>query len=298
VNDPFSSALDSLGQNLIGIGTGANPLFAPQVSQLFGLNLPAVPIISTRDYFLTQMESWFTALPMATQWIVLIDSYPVGLNTSIIQGLERTDGSKQGFDIDGAKNILTSFPLQKVIGCLFAAAVTIPNESFVVETAHVDNNRGFLPGVIGGARNTDAPVLDISFRETNTSFIDFVIRPWVILAAHFGMVARNPFDLNQINKNMKVNMHILQYTRSRAGVSMIPRKIWNFYNCVPFTVGEESLEYTEEKMMTYNTRWTYSNYTVSNNLYLPITDIINNFAQNGAPQVGNPSLFQGFKSPV
>ena len=298
MNDPFSSALDSLGRNIVGVGTGANPLFAPQVTQLLGLNLPAVPIISTRDYFLTQMESWFTALPMATQWVILIDKYPAGLNTSIIQGLERTDGSKQGFDIDGAKNILTSFPLQKVIGCLFANSITIPNEAWNVESTHVENNRGFLPGVLGGSRNYEAPVLDISFRETNTSFIDFVIRPWVILAAHFGLVTRDPNDAAQAAKNMKVNMHVMQYTRSRAGVSMIPRKIWNFYNCVPFTVNEETLEYTEEKMITYNTRWTYSNYTVENNLYIPITEIINNFAQNGAPQIGNPSVFKGFNSTV
>lgn len=298
MNDPFSSALDSLGQNIAGIGSGSNPLFAPQVTQLFGLNLPAVPIISTRDYFLTQMESWFSAIPMATQWIILIDNYPPGLTTSIIQGLERTDGSKQGFDIDNAKNILTSFPLNKVIGCLFANNITIPNEAWNVESASVDNNRGFIPGVLGGGRNHEAPVLDIGFRETNTSFIDFVIRPWVILAAHFGLVARDPNDTAQALKNMKVNMHVMQYTRSRAGVSMIPRKIWNFYNCVPFTVNEETLEYTEEKMTVFNTRWTYSNYTVSNNLYLPIVDIIHNFAQNGAPQIGNPSIFQGFKSPV
>ena len=298
MNDPFSSALDSLGQNIAGIGTGANPLFAPQAAQLFGLNLPAVPLISTRDYFLTQMESWFTAIPMSTQWIILIDSYPPGLSTSVIQGLERIDGGKKGFDIDSAKNILTSYPLNKIIGCLFANNVTIPNEAWNVESVAVDNNRGFLPGVLGGGRNHEAPVLDIGFRETNTSFIDFVIRPWIILAAHFGLVARDPRDSEQALKNMKVNMHIMQYTRSRAGVSMIPRKIWNFYNCVPFTVNEESLEYTEEKMTVYNTRWTYSNYTVTNNLYLPIVEIINNFAKNGLPNIGNPSLFQGFKTPV
>jgi len=298
VNDPFSSALNSLGENIAGIGTGSNPLFAPQVTQLFGLNIPGVPIISTRNYFLTQMESWFTAIPMSTQWIVLIDKYPAGLKTSIIQGLERIDGSKAGFDIDGAVNVLTNYATQKVIGCLFASSVTIPNEAFTVESAHVENNRGFLPGVIAGGRNGEAPTLDLQFRETNTSFIDFVIRPWVILASHFGFVARNPDDPAEALKNMKVNVHVMQYTRSRAGVSQIPRKIWNFYNCVPFTVNEETLEYTEEKLANFNTRWTYSNYTVTNNLYLPIVEIIKNFAQNGFPQVTNPSLFKGFGSPV
>lgn len=298
MNDPFSSALNSLGQNIAGIGTGSNPLFAPQVTQLFGLNIPGVPIISTRDYFLTQMESWFTAIPMSTQWIVLFDSYPAGLKTSLIQGLERVDGSKQGFDIDGAVNILTNYAAQKVIGCLFASSVTVPNESFEVDSASVDNNRGFLPGVLAGRRKFEAPVMDLQFRETNTSFIDFVVRPWVILASHYGFVARDPNNPTEALKNMKVNAHVMQFTRTRAGVSQIPRKIWNFYNCVPFNINEETLEYTEEKLTNYNTRWTYSNYTVTNNLYLPVVDIINNLAQNGAPQIGNPSLFQGFKSPV
>ena len=297
MNDPFSSALNSLGENIAGIGTGSNPLFAPQITDLFGLNLPGIPIISTRDYFLTQMESWFTAVPMSTQWIVLIDRYPPGLNTTIIQGLERTDGSKQGFDIDNAKNILTSYPLQKVIGCLFANSITIPNEGYSVESAHIENNRGFLPGVIAGGRNTEAPVLDLQFRETNTSFIDFVVRPWVILASHHGFVARNPNDQAESLKNMKTNMHVLQYTRTRAGVSQVPRKIWNFYNCVPFTVNEETLEYGEEKATYFNTRWTYSNYTIINNLYLPIVDIVNQFARSGVPTIINPSLYKGYNTP-
>ena len=299
MNDPFSSALNSLGQNVAGLATGANPSFAPQIAQLFGVNLPGVPIISPRDYFLTQMSSWFTAIPMSTQWIVLIDAYPPGLKTSVIQGLERTDASKSGFDIDAAKNILTSYPLQKIVGCLFAHGVTIPSENFSVDSVSVQNNRGFLPGVVGGGRFTggsETPTLNIEFRETNTSFIDFVIRPWVILASHFGLVARDPGNPVEALKNMKVNIQVMQYTRTRAGVSMVPRKVWTFFNCVPHNVSEQTYEYTEEKMTAYRTLWTYSNYTVSNNLYLPVVDLINNFAKGalGQSPIINPNLTQGF----
>ena len=145
---------------------------------------------------------------------------------------------------------------------------------------------------MSSARHSEAPTLNIEFKETNTSFIDFVVRPWVILASHFGMVARNPKDPAQIAKNMKVNMHVLQYTRTRPGVSMIPRKAWTFYNCVPYNVSEQSLDYTDEKLVTYRTLWTYSNYTVASNLYLPIVDIINSFAKgsSGAAPIINPNL--------
>jgi hypothetical protein len=286
VNNPFTDALNSLGQNFTGIGRGTNPLFAPQVTNLFGFNIPGVPLISVRDYFLTQMESWFTSIPMATQWIVVIDRYPPALRTSIIQSLERTDGSKKGFNIDSAANILKSFPLQKVIGCLFAQGATIPTEQFSPESISIPNNRGFLPGVLGGARNAEPPTLVLDFLETNTSFIDFVIRPWVILGSHFGMVAR-PGDRNGLRdaKNMKVNMTILNYTRTLQNISMIPRKVWTFYNCMPFNVAEQNFEYETEQKTVYSTRWTYSNYTVENSLYLPVQDIVNRISNGEIPRI-------------
>ena len=74
MNNPFTNALNGLGQNFTGLATGNNPLFAPQVTNLFGFNIPGVPIVSVRDYFLFQMESWFTAIPNSSQWIVVIDA--------------------------------------------------------------------------------------------------------------------------------------------------------------------------------------------------------------------------------
>jgi len=286
VNNPFTDALNSLGQNFTGLGTGQNPAFAPQAAELFGFNIPGVPLISPRDYFLVQMESWFTAIPNTSQWVIVIDNYPQALRTNIIQGLERHDGSRKGFDIDAAKNILNSFPLQKIVGCLFAHAITIPTEQFAVATASVANNRGFLPGILGSSRETEAPSLVIDFKETNTSFIDFVIRPWVILGSHFGMCAR-PGDVENRKdpKNMKVNMTLLEYTFTYHSISMIPRKVFHFYNCMPYQIAEQSLDYSDPKLTTYATRWTYSNYTVENNLYLPVADIVNRIANGAIPRV-------------
>ena len=286
MNNPFVDALGSIKDNFYGIGRGTNPLFAPQAAELFGFNIPAVPIVSVRDYFLFQMESWFTSIPMSTQWIVVIDQYPKALNQTIVQALERTDASRRGFNINNAVTILKSFPMQKIIGCLFAHNVTIPTESFEASTVSVNNNRGFLPGVIGGARNSEVPTLVIDFKETNTSFIDNVIRPWVILGSHFGMVARpNDTPISRDLRNMKVNMTLLSYTRSIHNISMIPRKVFTFYNCMPFNVSEQTYEYENEKLVTYSTRWTYSNYTVENSLYLPVTDVINRISQGEIPRI-------------
>ena len=286
MNNPLTDALNGLGKNFTGLFNGTNPSFAPQVTDLFGFNIPGVPLISVRDYFLVQMESWFTSIPNSTQWVIVIDRYPACLRTSVIQGLERTDGAKKGYDIDTAVTILNSFPLQKIIGCLFAHEITIPTEQFEVQTATIANNRGFLPGILGGPRNSEFPSLVIDFRETNTSFIDFVIRPWVILASHFGMVAR-PGDTGRARdlRNVKCNMTLLQYTRTSAGISMVPRKVFSFYNCVPYQISEQSYDYTDEKLISYQTRWTYSHYTVENSLYLPIGDLVNRISQGEIPRV-------------
>jgi hypothetical protein len=66
---------------------------------------------------------------------------------------------------------------------------------------------------------------------------------------------------------------------------MIPRKVFNFYNCVPYQVSEQSLDYSDDKLTTYSTRWTYSNYTVENNLYLPVADIVNRISNGEIPRI-------------
>jgi hypothetical protein len=286
VDNPFTSALDSLEKNFSGLFNGQNPSFAPQITQLFGFNVPGVPLISPRDYFLTQMESWFTAIPMSTQWIIVIDNYPLALRSDILQGLERTDGGRKGWDISTSVTILKSFPLQRIIGCLFANSISIPAEQFNVDSASVPNNRGFLPGIIGSNRQVDPPTLTIEFRDTNTSFIDNLLRPWVILGSHYGMVAR-PADTpgKRALENMKCNITLLQYGRTLNSISMIPRKVWHFYNCMPYNIGEESYNYTDEVVNNIITRWTYSNYTIENGLYVPVQDLVNRISNGEIPRI-------------
>lgn len=286
MNDPISDLLNGLGTSINGIGTGTNSLAEPGITSLFGFNIPGIPLISSRDFFLAQMESWFTSIPMTSQWMIVIDRYPAALSTSIIQGLERVAGDKQGFDIDMAKSILTSYPLQRVVGCIFAHAVTIPTEQYSINSVSVANNRGYLPGIIADGRQTDALSLVIDFKDTNTSFVDFIIRPWTILAAHFGLCARpGDTDTSKDIRNMKCNITVMQFTRTIQNISMVPRKVWHFYNCVPTTVGEESLTYDVDTLPICNTRWTYTNYTIDNNMYIPVGSIINSIANGNIPTI-------------
>ena len=279
MNNPFTEVIRGLGQNVSGLLTGENPLSNPSITSLFGFTVPGTPLISSRDYFLSQMESWFTTVPMRTQWMVLIQSYPTLLTTSVLQNLERTEGNFNNFNISQAVSILKSYPLNKVVGCLFAQGVNIPQlENLEVGRDKIFNQqqRGFIPGVVSNGRQPFGD-LTIQFRETNTSFVDFVVRPWTILSEHFGMVARPPGDLRNVSTTIKV----LQFTRTYQEISQIPRKIWTFYNCMPTSVNPKNLTYDQEAMEIDDTTWAFSNYAVENNLYLPLPDIINKINKNG-----------------
>jgi hypothetical protein len=297
LNNALNNAISSLKNNAAGVLNGRNPLTQPQIGELFGFNIPGIPLVSTRDYFLLQLESWLTTIPLQSQWIVLISPFPVCLNTYIMQGLERTGGDTKNFDIDKAKGFLTSYPFQKVNGCIFAQKVAIPSETMKTKVASINNNRGFLPGVLSDGRQTYGNTLSIDFLETNTSFTDFVVRPWVIAGEHFGFVARDNDTYNKRDvRNVKSTIYILQYTRTYQNVSMIPRKVWTFFNCAPISVNSQSLGYDEpNSTQNIGTQWIYTNYAVSNTLYMPLPDIINRVSGALKGNFPNISPLQGGK---
>jgi hypothetical protein len=296
LSDAFNNALNGVKNNVGGLFTGRNPLTQPQVGELFGFNIQGAPLISTRDYFLLQLESWLTAIPLQSQWIILIQPFPSCINTSILQGLERTGGDSKNYDIDQARNLLTSYPFQSVNGCLFAQDVQLPNETMNIDKASVVNQRGFLPGIISNGRQTSNQ-LTIGFLETNTSFTDFVIRPWVIAAEHFGFVARERDTTTRRDpRNVKSTVYVLEYTRTFQNVSMIPRKVWTFFNCAPIAVQTRNLGYDEPNTAPkMTTTWTYTDYAISNSMYLPLPNIINRISSAFNGKFPTISPFQGGK---
>lgn len=264
---------------------------------ILGINIPGKPVISTTDYFLVQMESWFTAIPRNTHWVVLIERFPPALTTGMIKKLENVDASDTSWDTTFAVKAIKSFPFQRVNGCLFAQECSLPNESYSINDVSIGDgdSGGFLQGVVNSTRSGYGSMpLSIGFRETNTSMVDMLIRPWVILAGHHGRIAR-PTDAEPVaptksflgifnwggkkakfaEENFKTNITIMQYTGSYQGISMIPRKVWTFYDCMPVSLTEQELAYDKEEMQTVRTTWNYSHYQVKDNLYLPLPDIIN-----------------------
>ena len=276
------NAVGNAAAGLATLGSLNNPgsLAAPSIITS-NIAIPGIPLISFRDYFLTTMESWVTTIPLRTQYIALFDSFPSLLNTNILQQLEPVQGNKAGFDIDKAKATLTSYPLQGIVGCIFLDGVNIPDDNLGSASASIENNRGFIQGSILEGRSAFANNnLALQFRETNTSFIDMVMRPWVILASHKGYVAtKTPAE------SIKTNITIIQYSRTYQNISQIPRKVWNYYDCVPLSVGTRNLSYDTEQVDKYDVPFIYDRYTVESNLYIPLPDIISKIGKGSLPRI-------------
>lgn len=224
----------------------------------------SIPLISFRDSFLDNLSIWHNAIPLRTQWIVIFDGFPQGLRSSILRDLEIVTGSKDNFNIDQARTALLANENQKIIGCVYAQGVNIPSENLTVSPAAIENNRGYIQGSVIGSRDAYANQnLTIEFRETNTSFTDFILRPWLILASHFGYVARSEAEQA---KNPKCNIIVMQFGKTLEHISSIPRKIWTFYDCVPLNLDTRNLTYDTEVMESYHVPFLYSRYDLSSNL--------------------------------
>lgn len=298
--------LRSAGQKLIG---GAKSILGAPGSaaiQLFGTNVPLVPLVSYRNHFLRMLSTWSGSIPNQFMWLVLIDNFPAAVSTTMLQNYEPVgEGDKIGNNIDKNVAVTTNALNQRVAGCVFAQGVNIPGETVTFQYAKVPKQRGFIGGLYAEPR-TDLQPLTIQFLETNTSFIDFVIRPWAILTSHLGLVAR-PGDIPENGevdiRNIKTNITVIQLAKTYQKRSSVQRKVWRFYNCAPASVDAANLPSNASAMQTYNTTWHYTHYTVGGIPFVPVEEIIKNFSSgklagilNGITQVtGIDPVKEGIK---
>jgi hypothetical protein len=251
-------------------------LQSPNIGSTILGSIPSISLVSPRNVFLQQMESWVSAIPMSTQWVVLFDDFPIPLKQEVLGKLEPA-GDGRGWNIDISKKVLTSYVYQKLIGCVFAQGFQAPRQS--VDARNDENYRGFLGAPISYNRVKNEP-LNLTFLETNASFVDTVIRPWSILTSHLGLIARPK------EQNIKTNITILQYTRTNQALSQIPRKIWTFYNACPISIPGNSYDYSNESVEKQsNIKFIYSHYQVSNSTYIPIPDLIEKFSNGGIREI-------------
>tara|TARA_R100000808_G_C2155553_1_gene168640 strand:- start:36365 stop:37741 length:1377 start_codon:yes stop_codon:yes gene_type:complete len=230
--------------------------------------------VAVRSHFFNVLSKWESSLPLNQLWCLVFNVPPAikdnltsvneesndapapGTTSYGMQGWGEEINASWGVDM-GRETVHTPPMYRSHIGCAFAQTVGIPPENLGTETVGIPN-RGFIKAPVVKQRNPFGS-LNVEFLETNVSFVDFLIRPWVIQTSHYGLVARPVADLD-----IKTDMFLLNF--GRMGVDpashhaagggdpgqmanvrgFVLRKMFHFKDCFPINVANERYSYTPE----------------------------------------------------
>ena len=219
-------------------------------------------------------------LPYSSQWVLQIDKLPASLdnNLSSISNNNTLElGNWNTAEKSGAlKKIITEGAFIDKGVCIFAQGVQTPKDSLSVQ--NVGPNENFRGGLLGAPTSTGRqplPELNIVFLETNYSFLDFVIRPWVIYTSHYGLIARAPTD----PRNIKTTLQIFYYDRGFGETPKI-RKVFRFYNVAPIATDGVISTWDDQDIKKISTSWTYTHYDVSTERISKVSPLICNTIGN------------------
>lgn len=238
--------------------------------------------LSTRNHFLNLLDQWQFSLPLNQLWMVFFNVPRLVSNEAITTWGERIIPVQ---DDKGSINLAREHLLKpgymRTIGCAFAQTVSIPQEQNAINKIG-PTNRGFLKAPILEQRQQFAS-LNIEFLETSLSFVDFLIRPWVVISSHMGYVARP----GQINNGLTTDMYIINFAKAGADFEYSPfvpardngslsddvnvkntrgfvaRKMYHFTGCSPINISRERYGYSPEGQVDRrDSEWVFKRYDV------------------------------------
>ena len=186
-----------------------------------------------------------SALPKGAQWILVFEgAFNSGSNTrdypeilpvqAILKG---TRLEPRTWEVEQAINTTIERDYQQNKGCLFVQAVQIPGENNQANPEGFQQN-GYIRTTIGAGRDAFEN-LQISFLQTNVSFVDNVIRPWVVATAHLGLIARTGA------KNYRCNISVYKLGVITPAETPFVLMKYTFYGVCPISVTGEEYNYTQ-----------------------------------------------------
>jgi hypothetical protein len=223
-----------------------------------------------------------SALPKGAQWVLVFEGsfnsgtnardYPEILPVQAI--LKGTRLEPRDWEIEQAINTTIVQDYQQTKGCLFAQAVQIPGENTQVNPEGFQQN-GYIRTVTGAGRDAFTN-LEITFLQTNVSFVDNVIRPWVIATAHLGMIARDGLD------NYRCNITVYRLGIQANSLPPYVAMKYTFFGACPISVSSEEYNYTQTTSpINRESTFTYHYYTIETPNSAP--SIVKNNEKNPVP---------------
>jgi hypothetical protein len=186
-------------------------------------------------FFLNEvLQSPVASLFKSPLWVLKFKSIPVD---TIAQVKAYEPGAMYKWDIQKGMAAATSRVFLNTVGCMFAQSVNIPGESNLYTVQGLNYN-GLIRGKLGQGRQ-DFSNLQVTFFESNISFVDNVLRPWTIMTGHLGMVQRpdKPYKteltIHRLGRNKKSDfknpaLNTLEVTQAYSFKGVCPMEVRDY----------------------------------------------------------------------
>jgi hypothetical protein len=219
-----------------------------------------MPPQSPYEYYLELLGQWPTGIALASQWMITIYFDGVRNLVNDLQNKLRSREASLWSYNQNVLNLLIDGAYQQrsdnMMGCVFARQVSLPSESIEASNQGLEYG-GFLAPATANNRAKYEP-LSVTMLETNASFLDLIIRPWIIMVGYNGLIARQ----TDSPKNVKTTIDIVFYAKTGYGNPMGIRKVYRFYNAAPISINGEQYSYMEEGMRYTDVKFVYDKYSV------------------------------------
>jgi hypothetical protein len=221
--------------------------------------------------FINFLSNPNTQIPVESNFLISFE-LPKALTTNVWTdnaidiGSSPWDTYENNWDVDASLKTLNEELKKQKQGvhggqvCLFAQGIDVPGES--IGQSRLEPLEGASGGLLGGVVSTSRSQyepLRVGILETNKSFLDFVIRPWVTLVGHYGLITRSKTS----TQNVRTDITVVHYDKNNndAGNSGI-RKIFEFNSCAPISLASTDYAYGKAEIRVAPVNFVYNKYRI------------------------------------
>ena len=207
--------------------------------------------------FLNFLADPLTQIPLQSNFLVIFDDFPSALTNKFPANFENrwnTDKVRKALMASVVNTQQTSIGAR---ACLFAQGFTAPFES--VDTERQSSviggpTGGLLAGIVSTSRKQYG-LLDIAILETNSSFSDFVLRPWIALVGHYGLNTRGPDSV----QNVKIGITGVLFDKNNKNAV---RKVYRFTGCAPVNIEATDYAYGNADSKISRVSFAYNTFSI------------------------------------
>ena len=231
-----------------------------------GVTLPSLDKRNLRESFFELLKDFSTFPASRNLFLVKLYNLPEALTDDNQKKLGITLNSQK---IDKARSVYEKYITGNEYMYL-ANGIDLTTETLGVENRGEEYPNGLLPvGPFMDQKQYPDNDLDIQFSETNISFVDTIIRPWIQLYSVHG----NFSDLD-LTTNIDIYFIAKEQLTTRktfssalfgsSGGAPVVRKIYKYRDCIPYNIVDANVVQYESDtdIGSVAVKWRFSTYDV------------------------------------